>query len=623
LTTRHTTLVLALVVAVSLSAAKSYYYPEIRTDVELLEDGDVHIRQERTYSFSGSFSWAFVDLKKSGAEDIEFNSLEELTDRGSVELRPRALNDGPKSLYVEWGYSAQDEEKTFVLDYTLISAVSRYEDVAEFYWKIIEDEHEPVANAVVDITLPEPSPGLFKVYVHSQARPGTMTFGNPGTVPGDGRRNQGQSRVSQYCHIEQAGIPKNAFLEVRVLAEPGIFAGVPESPGKRYEKILNEEKTNFTKSLVRRYVFLPLGLLLMLVPPLVFLLVFYRRYGREPDVGYDAVYEHEPPRLAPPVAVPRILFQKPDKNALAGKVFDGMFATLLQLAGKGLVTVEEEKHGRKTEYRFRLVKDSGTASLDRFSRMVIDFFFGRVALGDVLTEKLLKEYGKRHSTSAREFLKDLAGRTGKWWERELGAKLLDPEASRAYRIYLLLSFLAIAPGALLFGWGLRALLGTAGPPGIIASIGAGVLCLVTFTAVGRVILRWNPKAYLEHLRWLRFRKFLTEFSAIEQAPISLLAIWEQYYVYATALGVAKEFLKNVVKFAEERHATLAVPVWYVAASGSGQFQAASFAQGLANFQSFATNFQSMVSSFSTASSSGGGFSGGGGGGGGGGSSGAG
>jgi uncharacterized membrane protein len=148
------------------------------------------------------------------------------------------------------------------------------------------------------------------------------------------------------------------------------------------------------------------------------------------------------------------------------------------------------------------------------------------------------------------------------------------------------------------------------------------LAFIVFAGFGRVILRWDPAAYLEHKRWKNFRKFLRDFSAIEQAPVSLLGIWEQYYVYAVVLGVAEEFLKNVGRLAEARGAGLALPVWYVAAAGAHGPSVASFTESMSGFQSFAGNVNSMMQSFSTASSSGGGFSGGGGGGGGGGSSGA-
>ncbi len=596
-----------------LLAAKSYYYPEIRTYVELLSNGNAYIRQERTYYFEGSFSWAFVELKKKGAVDVRFRSLWERTREGEEKEVPVELQDNGGSLRVQWNYSAQDEQKIFILEYEIVSATKRYTDVAEFYWKVIEEEHEKVERAIVHISLPGSSPELFKVYVHTRAKPGRLLVDvNKGVAV-----------------VEQTGIPKNVFLELRVLASPNLFFQAQILPFDRYAKILGEEKRNFLFSNLRRYLFVPLGFGTMVFVPLFLLLFYYRRYGREPTLEYDAVYEHEPPRFAPPVVVPRILAQKPDKGTLAARVLEGMFATLLQLAGQGLIMVEEERAGRKVSYRFKLTTLTGTnaaenknGSLDAFSQAVLDFFFREVANGDTLTEEMMKEYGKKHPEEVRRFLVRLGELATAWWEKELGNKLLDPESSRAYARYKGFSALVIATGALLLAIGFGVLVGGTDSVGIAIPILAGALCFSVYTVAGRLVLRWHPVALLENQRWLRFRKFLVEFSALEQAPVKLLPIWEQYYVYATALGVAKEFLGNLVRLSTERQTPLVVPAWYVAASGSGQSHMVSLSRGLADFQGFASNFHSMINSFSTSSSSGGGFSGGGGGGGGGGSSGA-
>ncbi len=596
----------SVLVLISFGAAKSYHYPSMRTEVTLQPDGDVRVVQARTYSFDGSFSWAFVDLKKRGAEDIVLNQVGELVAGRLRSVELREVRDGPQSLYVEWGYSAQDEERTFVLDYTVRGAVRRYRDVAEFYWKVVEDEHEPIAQNEVDIRLPGASPDRFKVYVHSRARPGSLEFGPD------------MDRVV----VEQAGIPKNAYVEVRVLAAPGLFAGVEPVETDAYLRILREERTNYYTSLVRTYVLIPLGIILMLVLPIVLLVFFYFRHGREPRLAYDAVYEHEPPRAAPPVVVPAIIRQSTEGSARPGLVFQGMFATLLGLAGRGYVTVAEEERGRSTDYRFTLEKPDDTGSLDPLERGVLEFLFGQVADGArSFTDEEFRKWGKRHAAPTRALLGRFFKRSREWWERTLGGPLLEAASSAARRRFLLVAFLLVGGGTVLVGSGLQGLLGGRGPLPWLVAVGLGMLVYVVLSSASRSILRWREAACLESRRWNRFRKFLVEFSAIEEAPIELLPIWEHYYVYAVALGVARQFLKNVGRLALERGHDLRPPVWY-AAAGAATGGVPSVHDALAGLTSLGTNFAGMVSSFSPSSSSGGGFAGGGGGGGGGGSSGA-
>ncbi len=588
-----------------LAAAKSYYYPEISTDVILGADGSARIVQERTYEFDGRFSWADLDLRKQGAADIRLNRLAMATAGGWQDLAPEVV-DTDRSFYLRWGYSAEDEQRTFLIDYTVLGAVRRYEDVAEFYWKVVEQEHEPIGRAVVRVILPGRSPDLFKVYVHAAARPGTLSF----------------AAEFDTAYIRQAGIPRNAFVEVRALSNPDLYPHITQIPQKKYGQMLAEEKQNFMAATFRSHFYVPLGLLLILVPVLL-LIIFYRKHGREPRLDYEAIYEHEPPRRAPPFVVPFIMHQKPDKSGMTQEFFRGLMATLLGLARQGAVSVHEVKEGRKTRYEFRLDDPGKAAALVGFDKLAVEYLFGMFGGGgNVLTEEMIKNYGRTHPTGVRQMISRLYSAGAGWWPAQLGVEFTEAASRRAYSTYCGLAALCFLPGAWLFFGGVAAIEPSSAGARIPLTVFAAVACGAVYFLTGRVIIRWDPIAYLEHKRWRNFRKFLKDFSAIEQAPVNLLAIWEEYYVYAVALGVATEFLKHVARLAEQRGTGLVLPVWYIGASGVPGGSLASLSEGLGGFGAFASNMSSMMSSFSTGSSSGGGFSGGGGGGGGGGSSGA-
>jgi len=593
-----------LVLLPLLAVAKSYYYPEIATEVRLEVDGSARIVQERTYAFDGRFSWADLDLKKRGATDIRLNRLAMATAGGWQDLAPNVA-DSDRSLYLRWGYSAEDETRTFLVDYTVLGGVRRYQDVAEFYWKVIEDEHEPISRVAVRVVLPGRSPDLFKVYVHAAARPGSLSFA--GTL--------------DSAYIQQAGIPKNAFVEVRMLSSPELYSQAPQIGRKMYAQILAEERQNFLAATFRSHFFIPLGLLLILVP-VVLLVIFYRRYGREPKLDYEAIYEHEPPRKAPPFVVPFVLHQNPSKSQMTQELFRGLVATPLGLARQGLVSVHEVREGHKTRYEFRLDKPE-KAALGEFDKLAVEYLFGMFGSGgNVLTEEMIKNYGRTHPTGVRQMISRLYSTGLEWWPAQLGVDFTEAASRRAYGAFCGLAALCFIPGAWLLFGGVAAIEPSSASARVPLAVFAAVACGAVYFLTGRVIFRWDPAAYLEHRRWKNLRKFLRDFSAIEQAPVNLLAIWEEYYVYAVALGVATEFLKHITRLAEQRGTGLALPVWYIGATGLPAGSPASLSEGLGGFASFASNMSSMMSSFSTGSSSGGGFSGGGGGGGGGGSSGA-
>ena len=132
------------------------------------------------------------------------------------------------------------------------------------------------------------------------------------------------------------------------------------------------------------------------------------------------------------------------------------------------------------------------------------------------------------------------------------------------------------------------------------------------------IMRRTYEATLEIKKWKAFRRFITDFSAMKDAPSTLIHIWDEYLIYAVVLGVAKKLLKNLKRLAVERNMTFYSIGWYQGSSGSMKIGSMSPEA----FSSMITNLSSIVNALNSSSSVGGGFSGGGGVGGGGGSSGA-
>jgi len=138
------------------------------------------------------------------------------------------------------------------------------------------------------------------------------------------------------------------------------------------------------------------------------------------------------------------------------------------------------------------------------------------------------------------------------------------------------------------------------------------------------ISKRTPEAALQVKRWNAFKKMLTDFSDMKNAPTTLLHIWDRYLVYAVVLGVAEELLKNLEDFATRTHQNISGVAWYYGASGimSGSISAKQFSILSSSLSSTINSMAATSGAFSTSTSTGGGFSGGGGGGGGGGGSGA-
>jgi uncharacterized membrane protein len=119
--------------------------------------------------------------------------------------------------------------------------------------------------------------------------------------------------------------------------------------------------------------------------------------------------------------------------------------------------------------------------------------------------------------------------------------------------------------------------------------------------------RWTREGRLFYLKWLGLKNYLEDYSLLNEKPPESIILWEEYLVYATALGIADTVRKNLNKIVPEdvwneqsRHPYMYYPVTAYAVS------------------SFTGVTRAAYSASSKGSGGGGGFSGGGSGGGGGG-----
>ncbi|MEI6158103.1 MAG: DUF2207 domain-containing protein, partial [Atribacterota bacterium] len=295
------------------------------------KNGDVAVTDVRYYSFSGSFSWAQLAFNVKGMDDIQFQGVWDEKD-GSPLRTEMSGSSGVRT--IKWYYTAQDETRGFRIQYLLKKPVVRYQDVAEFYWKTIEDEHASIQKLKVTLELPTVSPNLFKLFVHTRTNPGQMNF----------------SPDFRTVDFMIQNVPQNSFVEARALIDPGIFPNLSLIPTKRYEAILEEERVgagvqkessgyrspvNPLLGSILFFIFLGLGIFYF-----VLFFVFYFKYGKEPKIDYDRQYEQEPPRDIPPAALPAILSHKQVNRRDMGRAF---MATLLDLARRGYLSVEEEE----------------------------------------------------------------------------------------------------------------------------------------------------------------------------------------------------------------------------------------------------------------------------------------
>jgi uncharacterized membrane protein len=77
---------------------------------------------------------------------------------------------------------------------------------------------------------------------------------------------------------------------------------------------------------------------------------------------------------------------------------------------------------------------------------------------------------------------------------------------------------------------------------IVLTVSASILTAV-LAARRSIWVRRTLEGALVNERWLAFKRYLEDFSRLEEAPSMSLALWEDYLVYGIALGVAEDVLE--------------------------------------------------------------------------------
>lgn len=581
--------ILSLLLLSSAALAQDYTWENVVQTVNIQADGSVVVRDERTLTTDEDFGEAFVCLNLGQGQSVT------LLDGGAISPGPAARaytqpcenGSGGTELVV-----AQDDrvdERRVFFRYRLNGSLEVYSDVVQWYWKILEEEHPPVEGYDLTVKTPGAMEAPFDAYVHRLGNPGTPTVE--------------LSNDRQQLTVHYNEIPDDVGVEIRYFMPPALFTVKGQELG--FDRLLqNEAEVANLEQLqaeaqARRERTQRNPLWALPVLPILALLIggvvrgTQRRRDSEPPAMQ---YPFEPPADRPPAAVSYFTSKMSTSNSSPA-----FHATIMDLARRGYGAFDAQ--GKKFNMRLSGKDDS---ELLPFERDVLNYLKRAAASDsrsdpDYLDFKELKRYSESNLSS---FLSSWWNDVGLWLSKELGGPRLDGTSVRNAVLLLVLGILSA--GGLFFGGIL-----TLGLPQIIFFIAAATSLVFGFIAISN-IPTWRREVAAEALGWQGFRRTLSDYTEMKNAPDDFFKLWEKYYCYAAALGVADKFLKNMARAAPERGDTsfTTTPLWLGNMGGSSL-------NSLSEVTSSLSSLSTALSSAGASASSGGSIGGGGGGGGGG------
>jgi uncharacterized membrane protein len=583
--------------------------------VDVQQDGSLGVSERIEAAFAGGFHFGYRDIPLRAGESLVLPSVAEKGNayrQGTdTELEPGVsgtfgITRHGNGMRIVWYFDARDQTRAFTISYTLRGVAIAYDDVVDVNLKVWGDQWAESLSRLVAI---ESAPGRV-----------LKAWGKPVWVRGD------VELTGKRVTLRAVEVPAHQFVELRTLVPRSAFASTAEmkiAHGNGFDRIVQVEQADAARyqrdrDRIQRLEDQPFrtGLVVLglaTIPALLVIAVVFWLLGRERRTGYDREYEQEPPTETEPALVPTLLRQ----GGQAGSY--EFTATLFDLVRRGVYkakpTTSERSiwGGLRSEMVSDLELTAGTRpDLTAWEDDIAGVVDAVLASGpERLSHFRERIEGERESMHPRftAFKGDVGGEVERRrWFRSIGAIPLGIAAV----------LFALSAGALIFlaqdGW--RPVY----PRYSDVLLALGAICLLVNAALVGVALifgrrlwrRRSPRAQAEAERWEAFRRYLTDFPRLQEAPPATLELWERYLVYGIAFGIAERVLQGAqLHMPEAVHN--ASSIYWISSGGNLGSGATSLSIG-----DLAAGFGSALAPpNSGAGGGGGGFSGGGGGGGGG------
>ena len=582
-------------------AANSYlnlnelnFYAKINDDgsMDVVETWNIEIEDTntlfKTFELDNTKFSSIDNVKvKDVTANKEFNQIDEEMYHVTKDCYYGLVNSNG-AFEIAWGVGLDDEEdtRTYEISYTVEDAVSKYNDYAELYWQFIGEDFEIDADKITGtIELPESANSTedIKVWGHTEGLNGEI-----------------YATATNEITFELNNFYAGRFVEVRTLFPSYMIENANRTYStNRYEEVVQEETEWANEANARRRqeeikdLIITILMIIAIIVITVILIVKAVKYGKKLKTlnKYKPEQELEyfrdlPSKDVTPGEATYIL-----QEAYYGfsSSFDRIFsATMLDLKLKDYIDLRVEKDKKDKDVIYiKRIKPSDE-KLKNDEKKVLDFIYKVEKKKEEITIKQLEKYITSHSSSVQKLIEQ----SGKDIEDQLVLEgILNKSNKEEYIKYQTMSglYFVFAIIVLMFAF-----------PVSIALIVNGILCF----KIKKRINVLTQKGIDSKEKWKGLKKYMEDFSLLNEKEVPAIEVWEKYLVYATAFGIADKVLKQLKTVYPN------IDQMDVSASAYMYFMYHS---------NFSTSFNSAItssisSSYSSATGGGGGFSGGGGGG---------
>ena len=509
------------------SFAANYRIEKLDIEANLQKDGSMVVSEAVTYDID-EINGVYFDIDAKGFGELEdlqvFEDEPNTSSFKEVDTSNYEVSVSDELYRIKLYSKNQNNIRTFKFVYKLPEAIKVYDDVAQLNRKMVgQDWQQGISTVKVTIEIP-----VSKDYDNSKI----LVFGHgPLTGEVDKVENTVVYKLDDYYPGD--------FLEAHILMEPEIFSEYNKSKIVHKDmkqklldmeaKLADEANAERDKAIRQQEminkVFEKPGLIFGVLSSIWGVLMFYiygiyrRRNRVKNSVGK---YLRELPDDSSPALVGSFMTDSISGNEI--------LATIVDLIRRKILRLET------SEEKSIITLVGNTEKLSAQERVIVDIYINDFGDGKSLDLKSFGFFQKVPMSTARKF--------EKWKtiiQSEMNRKDLVFEGFKGMGKNLFYkSLCGIILGIKFFGNILEKAMES---KMFLIIIIMGFILFISLTKA-----RYPRKELAEAKdKWQAFKNFLSDYSQLEEAKITSVHLWEQYFVYAVALGVSEKVVKAYKK----------------------------------------------------------------------------
>ena len=504
------------------SFAASFRIEKLDIEANLQKDGSMVVSEAVTYDID-EINGVYFDIDAKGFGELEYIQVFEDDSTGGfkeVDSSNYEVSVSDELYRIKLYSKNHNNRRTFKFVYKLPEAITVYDDVAQFNRKMVGQEWQQGINYITaKVIIPVSS---------SYDNSNILVFGHgPLTGEVDKEGNTVVYKLNNYYPGD--------FLEAHILMEPEIFSEYNKSKIVHKDmkqklldmeaKLADEANAERDKAIRQQEminkVFEKPGLIFGVLSSIWGALMYYihvifkRKNKVKNSVGK---YLRELPDNSSPALVGGFMTNSINDNEI--------LATIVDLVRRKVLTLEN------SDKNSIIILTGSTENLSAQEKAIVDIYINDFGDGKSLDLKSFGFFQKVPMSVARKFEKWRA-----MVQSEMDRKNLTYQGLGCLGVI----FFAFFPMIFTFA-------------GLVIGMITGNKMFLLIVVMGIILFVSGAKARYPRKelaeakdKWQAFKNFLSDYSQLEEAKITSVHLWEQYFVYAVALGVSDKVVKAYKK----------------------------------------------------------------------------